>query len=148
MPRLPVTKSEGSLGKKTSQSSLLCLLIYFHSMFRHMPACLDVISGHIKEKLITGNHQDAFTEVKSCLTNMIAFCHKITGFVDERSLLVSLTLILGILKHLSHSTFVPNLMQVIAWVGKLLADKKSPNISINRLKQQLLMVHNLPMVTK
>lgn len=93
-------------------------------MFRHMPACLDVISGHIKEKLVTGKHQDAFTDVKSCLNNMIAFCHKMTGFVDGRSL-VSLTLTLGILKNLSRSIFAPYLIQVTAWMGKLLADKKA-----------------------
>lgn len=31
-----VTKSEGSPGKKASQSSLLSLLVYSHNMFRHM----------------------------------------------------------------------------------------------------------------
>lgn len=56
-----------------------------------------------------------------CLT---AFCHKMSGFVDERSL-VSPTLILEILKNLSHSIFAPNLIQVTAGIGKLLADKKA-----------------------
>lgn len=30
------------------------------------------------------NSQQGFTNGKSCLTNLIFFCDKITGFVDER----------------------------------------------------------------
>lgn len=90
MHRLPATKSEGLLGKKTSQSSQFSLFVNLLPQYFLTYACLDVISGHIKENMVI---QDGFTEVKSFLTNMIAFCHKITGYVDERSL-VSPTLIL------------------------------------------------------
>lgn len=101
MHRLPVTKYEGSPGKKTPQSSLLSLFVNLFPQYVQTCACLDVISGLMKEEMVTGNHQDGFTEVKSCLTNMIAFCHKMTGFVDERSL---------VLNRLSHSIFEPNLI--------------------------------------
>lgn len=124
MHRLPVTKSEGSLGKKTSQSSLLSLCVNLLPWYVQTYACLDVVSGHTKENMVTGNHQDGFRETKLCLIYMTAFCHKMPGFVDERSL-VSPTLILGILNNLSCSIFAPNLIQVTAWMGKLLADKKA-----------------------
>lgn len=81
----------------------------------------------MKEKMVIGNHQDIFTDVKSHLTNMIAFCYKMTGFVDERSF-VSSTLILGTLNNLSRSIFVPSLILVTAWMGKLLTDKKTKHL--------------------
>ncbi|KAK4827981.1 hypothetical protein QYF61_022683 [Mycteria americana] len=40
-------------------------------------------SRHMKEKKVTRNCQHGFTKGKSCLTNLIALCVKMTGFVDE-----------------------------------------------------------------
>lgn len=84
-----VSKSEGSLGKKASQSSLLSLFVSLLPQDVQTCAHLDVISGHMKEKAAIRNHQHGFTKVKSCLTNMIALCHKMMGFVDERRPVVS-----------------------------------------------------------
>lgn len=56
MCRLPVAKSEGSLGKETSQSSLLSLFVSLLPQYVQTYACLDVISGHMKEKMLIGNH--------------------------------------------------------------------------------------------
>ena len=44
---------------------------------------LEHISGHMKEKKVTGNCQCAFTKGKSCLNNLIAAFDKMTGFVGE-----------------------------------------------------------------
>lgn len=105
-----VTKSEGSLGKKASQSSLLSLFVSLLPQYVQTYAHMDVISGRMKEKVVTGNHQHGFTKVKSCLTNMIALCHKMIGFVDERRSVVSSTLILARLNTVSHSIFAPNVI--------------------------------------
>ncbi|KAK4816602.1 hypothetical protein QYF61_018650, partial [Mycteria americana] len=41
------------------------------------------ISGHLREKVGTGNSQPAFIKDKSCLTNMIAFYNKMTIIADK-----------------------------------------------------------------
>ena len=46
-----------------------------------MHVLLEHISGPRKEEVI-GNSQHAFTKGESCLTDLIAFCNKTTGFVD------------------------------------------------------------------
>ncbi|CAM4559979.1 unnamed protein product [Caretta caretta] len=38
---------------------------------------------HLDERKVIRNNQHGFTKCKSCLTNLIAFCDKITGSVDE-----------------------------------------------------------------
>ncbi|PKU38775.1 rna-directed dna polymerase from mobile element jockey- hypothetical protein [Limosa lapponica baueri] len=45
---------------------------------------LDVISNHVEEKKVIGSGQHGFTKGKSCLTNLIAFYDRMTGWVDER----------------------------------------------------------------
>jgi len=42
---------------------------------------LDVISKQVEEKVVISQH--GFTKGKSCLTNLIAYCDGITGWVDE-----------------------------------------------------------------
>lgn len=42
------------------------------------------MSGHM-EKAVTGNSQHGFIKDKSCLTNPIIFYGKMTGFVNEGS---------------------------------------------------------------
>ncbi|KAJ7405560.1 hypothetical protein BTVI_68794 [Pitangus sulphuratus] len=46
---------------------------------------LEVISKHIKEKKVTGSSQHGFAEVKSCLTNPIAFYDDLARCADEES---------------------------------------------------------------
>ncbi|GAB0187731.1 mitochondrial enolase superfamily member 1 [Grus japonensis] len=43
---------------------------------------LEVIFKHVEEKVI-GSGQHGFTKEKSCLTNLIAFCDGMTGWIDE-----------------------------------------------------------------
>lgn len=40
------------------------------------------ISRHMRE-MVTGSSQHKFTQGKSCLTNLISFRNKITGFLDD-----------------------------------------------------------------
>ncbi|GAB0193231.1 mitochondrial enolase superfamily member 1 [Grus japonensis] len=44
---------------------------------------LGVINKHVEEKKVIGSGQHGFTKGKSCLTNLIAFCDGMTGWVDE-----------------------------------------------------------------
>ncbi|PKU44190.1 reverse hypothetical protein [Limosa lapponica baueri] len=44
---------------------------------------LDVISKQAEEWGVIGSGQHGFTKGKSCLTNLIAFCDAITGWLDE-----------------------------------------------------------------
>ncbi|GAB0182767.1 mitochondrial enolase superfamily member 1 [Grus japonensis] len=44
---------------------------------------LGVISKHVEEEEVIGSGQHGFTKGKSCLTNLIAFCDDMTGWVDE-----------------------------------------------------------------
>ncbi|KAK4832556.1 hypothetical protein QYF61_024056 [Mycteria americana] len=44
---------------------------------------LEAISKHMKGKMVTGSSQHRFTKGKTCLTNLIAFYHKITILVDK-----------------------------------------------------------------
>ena len=44
---------------------------------------LEHISGHMKEEKLTGNDQHGSTKGTSCLTSLIVFYDKMTGFVDE-----------------------------------------------------------------
>ncbi|GAB0204347.1 coiled-coil domain-containing protein 171 [Grus japonensis] len=44
---------------------------------------LGVINKHVEEKVVIGSGQHGFTKGKSCLTNLIAFCDGMTGWVDE-----------------------------------------------------------------
>ena len=44
---------------------------------------LGVINEHVEEKVVVGSGQHGFTKGKSCLTNLIAFCDGMTGWVDE-----------------------------------------------------------------
>ncbi|PKU41828.1 rna-directed dna polymerase from mobile element jockey- hypothetical protein [Limosa lapponica baueri] len=44
---------------------------------------LDVISKHVDEKKAIDNGQHGFTREKSHLTNLITFCDRMTGEVDE-----------------------------------------------------------------
>ncbi|PKU35402.1 rna-directed dna polymerase from mobile element jockey- hypothetical protein [Limosa lapponica baueri] len=44
---------------------------------------LGVISKHTEEKKAIRSSQHGFTKGKSCLTNLIAFCGGITGWIDE-----------------------------------------------------------------
>ncbi|GAB0206011.1 mitochondrial enolase superfamily member 1 [Grus japonensis] len=45
---------------------------------------LGVISKQVEEKKVIRSGQHRFTKGKSCLTNLIAFCDGMTGWVDER----------------------------------------------------------------
>ncbi|PKU45707.1 rna-directed dna polymerase from mobile element jockey- hypothetical protein [Limosa lapponica baueri] len=45
---------------------------------------LDVISKHVEEKKLIGSGQHGFTKGKSCLTNLIVFYYRMTGWVDGR----------------------------------------------------------------
>ncbi|GAB0186306.1 mitochondrial enolase superfamily member 1 [Grus japonensis] len=45
---------------------------------------LGVMSKHVEEKKVIRSGQHGFTKGKSCLTNLIAFCDDMTGWVDER----------------------------------------------------------------
>ncbi|CAM5139750.1 unnamed protein product [Natator depressus] len=40
------------------------------------------ILKHLEERKVIRNSQHGFTNGKSCLTNLIAFCDEITGYVD------------------------------------------------------------------
>jgi len=51
-----VTMPERSLGKKAPQSSLLPLFVSLLPQHAQTQAHVDVISGHMKEKVVTGNH--------------------------------------------------------------------------------------------
>jgi len=42
------------------------------------------IIKQVEEKKIIRSSQHAFIKGKSCLTNLIAFCNGVTGWVDER----------------------------------------------------------------
>ena len=44
---------------------------------------LDVISKQVEEKKVIRSSQCGFTIGKSCLTNLVAFCDVITGWVDK-----------------------------------------------------------------
>ena len=44
---------------------------------------LDVISKQVEAKKVIRSIQHGFTKGKSCLTNLIAFCDNMTGWVDE-----------------------------------------------------------------
>jgi len=44
---------------------------------------LDVIIKEVEEKKVIRSSQHGFTKGKSCLTNLIAFCGGMTGWVDE-----------------------------------------------------------------
>ncbi|PKU40376.1 rna-directed dna polymerase from mobile element jockey-like [Limosa lapponica baueri] len=44
---------------------------------------LDVISKHVEEENVIKNGQHGFTKENSCLTDLIAFCDRMTGWVDE-----------------------------------------------------------------
>jgi len=44
---------------------------------------LEVIIKQAKEKKVIRSSQHGFTKGKSCLTNPIAFCDDMTGWVDE-----------------------------------------------------------------
>ncbi|GAB0186351.1 mitochondrial enolase superfamily member 1 [Grus japonensis] len=44
---------------------------------------LGVTSKHVEENKVIGSGQHGFTRGKSCLTNLIAFCDDMTGWVDE-----------------------------------------------------------------
>ncbi|PKU49487.1 rna-directed dna polymerase from mobile element jockey-like [Limosa lapponica baueri] len=44
---------------------------------------LDVISKHLELEKVIGSGQHGFTKGKSCLTNLIAFCDRMTGWLDE-----------------------------------------------------------------
>lgn len=40
-------------------------------------------SGHMKERQVIGISQPGFTKAQSCLTDLTAFCDKMSGFADE-----------------------------------------------------------------
>ncbi|GAB0188743.1 mitochondrial enolase superfamily member 1 [Grus japonensis] len=44
---------------------------------------LEVISKHVEEKKVIRAAQCGFAKGRSCLTNLIAFCDGMTGWVDE-----------------------------------------------------------------
>jgi len=44
---------------------------------------LDVIIKQVEEKKVIRSSQHGFTKGKSCMTNLIAFCDGMTGWVDE-----------------------------------------------------------------
>ncbi|GAB0203192.1 mitochondrial enolase superfamily member 1 [Grus japonensis] len=44
---------------------------------------LGVINKHVEKKKVIGSAQHGFTMGKSCLTNLIAFCDGMTGWMDE-----------------------------------------------------------------
>jgi len=47
------------------------------------PLILEVIIKQVEEKKVIRSSQHGFTKGKSCLTNLIAFCDGMTGWVDE-----------------------------------------------------------------
>lgn len=66
------------LEKKSPKGN--CWLISLTAVHVEIHVLLEHISGHRKEEVIR-NSQHAFTKGESCLTNVIAFCNKMTGFV-------------------------------------------------------------------
>ena len=44
---------------------------------------LEVINKQVEEKKVTRSSQHGFIKGKPCLTNLIAFCDGMTGWVDE-----------------------------------------------------------------
>ena len=44
---------------------------------------LEVISRHVEEKKAVRSSQHGFTKGRSCLTNLIAFCDGVTGWLEE-----------------------------------------------------------------
>lgn len=67
------------LEKKAQRETWLISLIAAHV---EIHVLLERFSGHRKEKVI-GSRQHAFTKGESCLTNLITFCSKTSGFIDE-----------------------------------------------------------------
>lgn len=93
---------------------------------------LEAISRHKKKKM-TGKSQHRFIKDKSCLTNLIAFCDKMTRFVEEgrTAHVIDFSKALGTT---SHSILVPKLRcydsdsGTTGWVEKLDGSSGSKDI--------------------
>ncbi|PKU39436.1 rna-directed dna polymerase from mobile element jockey- hypothetical protein [Limosa lapponica baueri] len=75
---------DGDQGKKEDPGNyrLVSLTSIPGKVVEHL--ILDVISKHTEEKKVISSGHHGFTKGRSCLTNLIAFCDGMTGWVDER----------------------------------------------------------------
>lgn len=62
------------------------------------------ISGHVREKKVTGNSQHGFAEDKPRLTHLTAFCDKLIGLADEGDQWITFTSTLARVLPLSLTT--------------------------------------------
>lgn len=104
MHRLPHLRDHWGR-KHHSLTYFHCLLVYVLPQYVQTYAHLNVISGHMKEKLVIWNPQHGFIKVKSCMSNVIVPCHKMMGSVDEKISVVPPTWILASLNNVSHRSF-------------------------------------------
>jgi len=80
----PVSLQSSKKGKKEDPGN--CRLVSFTSIPGKMmeQLILEVVIKQVEEKkAIIRSSQHGFTKGKSCLTNLIAFCDGMTGWVDE-----------------------------------------------------------------